>query len=953
MEEKGPAKVDFDSLDESDETLDLRPSVRSAPPGGLSFYGIVRNSEGVALTNSPLELLANSASIHFDEVDKKLKGKGRLVVIPQVINSQFPLSTTDRRILLGERVAKAALKQGNSRYLRNLQYLQVVRSVYDGLLLTYQLLLVRRRRTKSGSPYFSARLRRDLIRWKRRIIADPYAAAAELKRIGGLAREAWFENRRIFDVSLLREVHVSEYVQFSYIGRAMPAPDKRGAGKELDAYVKRVTSTPPPVVQDWATFIKNYLDEFSPARPAELRTDPSVSASLGYPRVCGGFTKAVQDLVSLGFAIFFLSREEDEQAQKLVRDYASDVDLKQINKWTRKPHPGFRMRHSTSDDGPPEDWGRMDSFHFKRDGIYQTALGLAVRVVLGRAQYLPLSPIPAGEKGLKMRIPATTMAAATLVYQLLRRSLDSYLFQDERFSEFMGGKLSYRDRIGHNVSGSYSYSQDLSFATDLHPFWLERSVYEQVVDREPRLEWTRQFFDKLFGPHSVIRDPDSIPAPPDDPLMISHPRWSPSLAGLDTSSKPELPMLTADRHIPLSEECKTLSARYMRDYLYWVDEVSRPRILTSTSASMGDSTSFPVMPLVTAYAGWKAGAENLRGAGDDAVVRRMTAAKEAVFNSALESCGAVLSKGDKAKGKPNKIFRHKNREAFCEEMFERKSGVWRRIRYYHTSLWSAPPGGSKGSVDWYSQPSAISEHDRRLGKRTYQEMWRKSPHFPKQALAQRMGLPVGLPVELGGINHPKFGKGPRNFRSKTDERKWGNRVSRISVVGWATGTGLSPLPSGLTDLNRKLSTRFLESLTFPGKEVIRTYPTNPDGTFNVPLESVGDLVANSASSWELYHRVAARQIKTPSIEKLAAKFRGKIRTIGPDVYRGFDATLLDVQVKKNHFVSSDASDVVTLNSGLRRYGLAPALLTFDQKNLRRWEHLSRSRVDRAYMVPKI
>jgi len=127
-------------------------------------------------------------------------------------------------------------------------------------------------------------------------------------------------------------------------------------------------------------------------------------------------------------------------------------------------------------------------------GNHHEALVLGCMWCMDQIEHVPVLPIVAGEKGLKTRFPTATLTACNLIQQVLRRAIDHILINDPRMSEGLGG--ADKSQFVSNVS---FYSQDMSYATDTHPFWLTKTVYEELVKSDSRLTKYLPYFDKLFG----------------------------------------------------------------------------------------------------------------------------------------------------------------------------------------------------------------------------------------------------------------------------------------------------------------------------------------------------------------------------------------------------------------------------------------------------------------------
>nr|WPR16633.1 MAG: RNA-dependent RNA polymerase [Moss associated narna-like virus 3] len=1039
--EKADWEIDLDSLGSEmppDESLDLPTESKSWVNWTEShqpfYYGsghnLIPGRVVRPLFQVPVEFLANSKKTIWDDRKRSIKGHGRH------FNFSFPrddrLNRLEQMALDSDRLRYEICRLANEvdydrykkpvkAFLARIRVLEFMRTIWDALLLSFQQI-------KLFDVHWNAHCHppswfiRTFDRWKRKIISNPYLAAKELKTIGGVARSIYFDDHSVSRPALLYGLSKESLRLFSYIGRALPPPPA-ARRVELQAYKDRVTSVPPPVNHEWGPFLESYFQEYFPRSPVNYRTDPSVAASLGYSRQSGGFTKAVQDLVSLGCLIHTMAHRSkfENLSNPLTPEGKAQIqemaDLYKLHCFDLDPKPNVREGYNPSSlfyetvenkakatsnrPGPnqttlfPKDRNRCEDEWRSRaslesmlslvesESIHSFYLNVAVRVVLGTVANIPLLAIYAEEKGLKARLPATTLAAASLVYQMLRRAIDSHLFQDARFAKPMGGSLPLpTGRSMKNSAGRFYYSQDLSFATDLHPFWLERTAYEKLLPHHPKLKWTERFFDKLFGPHSVLTDPDKVPPPPDDIFKVTTPwwdynqstcpptgraYWTDTCTNFGSDGPLESAILKDGRRMHELRNATVAkwkfqgnrvllasveqSYTFVQDYLAWLRDLSSiSECLTSTSASMGDATSFPIMPLLTAFAGHQAGLPNLWGAGDDAVISNADDQSIKTFEEVMTSCGAVLSRGDPKKGKPNKIFQHPTKFNFCEEMYDRLQVK----KFYHTSLWSAPPGGSKGHIDWFNQPSSVIEHQERLGIRGRRALWPFTKTAQHQKAAYSLGLPIGQPVEFGGINHPSFPTNQRSIKDPDYRSAWLDKLSQVDSIGWATGTGLSPLPSGESQASRTATSEYLRRLksyrfASDGRPVYTADPT----VRSLTIDEVGSLVSNMVTSWEIYHRHPPGEITAPRLDTASRRFVRKIyNTKVKGVAKSMAATMADIARKRSVGVDSSLKLLNEESLAVRAYGLLPYVVPKVEKAKFQWERKAKWRVADAYLVPQ-
>jgi hypothetical protein len=842
-------------------------------------------------------------------------------------------------------------------YFRNLRILQFMRGTWDAMLCSFQLVVASsikasyRRNTPVWLP--NSRTLRAIERIRTGIVWKPLATAKSLKALGGMCR-AWFFGQRRPTHSLVQFPTKWYGNVWSYIQRALPPPPKDPS--LIDELIGRLTGVPVPEQPEWRAFCKNFLTEFRPeGTDFDYPTSASSGGSYGYTRLQGGMARAVSDLTSLGICL--LSVGEDPQSVAFGAKYLDGPDKSQF---LNGKEPSFR--HPTS-------MKQMNALAMAAYGL-PSALLAGVKYVLDRLRHLPIVPLVAEERGLKCRFPTETLVAGNLVMQILRRASDLHQIRDPRMSKSLGGKLDCH--LG--PKGPY-YSQDLSLATDMHPFWLTRTYYEEILSFHPKLEWTRDYFDLLFGPKKIIRQKDM-----DDPPLF--PEGAPQLSA---------PSWERERSWELSE-----MAEYIANwdaFLLGINEKEGP--LTTLGAMMGDATSFPGLPMVSAWALWRAAILKAIMCGDDLLatlakcplppvinepessfvhpaMRQMVSElkgkntisadeRRRLYEAAITECGGVLSLGDPEKGKPNKIFFHQELGSFCEQVLYRG----KFLAHIPTSLVSAPPGGSKGELNWFNQPSALLEHAYHNGTTVPKRIWRTSPHYVATRAAYKLGIPAREPVALGGVSHPLF---PHNAGGDSYlTQRWLSALSQITIGDWATGTGLSPLPQPGSSLARKLTRKWVDGLVgrtvesrrartqlerterpWPqdvalaveelGAPPLTTIGTDKNFRRLPSIEEAAETAGSLGQSYLLYGRAVPETfLHTPSMGAIAGKFRRRVTRarLRPGQH-GYHRTVADIRSKLETYVVDPESEFPGYRAP-RLYGIMPARPSADQRSPWMWE----------------
>jgi hypothetical protein len=624
--------------------------------------------------------------------------------------------------------------------------------------------------------------------------------------------------------------------------------------------------------------------------PANLRTDPSGHAALGYPRARGGHSVAVQDLVAIGY---FLGQGIDQ----LLNDGTSLSEQTDISRFRFSRFGSKSIRSGALFKGRVAERqlagkraGEKDYKNRLSHAVvdHQEALERACFWVLDQVDHIPVMPIEAGEKGLKTRFPTTSLTACNLVQQILRKSIDSIMIQDCRMAEGLGAP-----KASSFKSSADFYSQDMSFATDMHPFWLTRAVYEELAELDTRLQKYLPYYDKHFGPRRLVLNtkhpscdiseiryyqwgsPVSIEAPALHPF-IQH-------AGSDFSSL----RLTMRGKVPLPHVRKAID--YMAAYREWLREISGPGVgpLTKRGAMMGDPTSFPVMPLMSAFAARAAHHSRFDGmlTGDDAAYSGFGRSKIAPYEAAMQSVGGVIS--------VKKTEWHRKKAIFCEAPYYEG----RKIGFQFLSNWVAPPGGSKGEVNWITQSLTVVQQNKDAGRPSIAGLWEHSPLWRSQQAAYLMGLPIGAAPEFGGGNHPRFSKTSTKWHAS-----WLGYLTQMPLAELISGSGLGVFPSPYQDVRRiaadfvvkevseakdnsslvrlQLQELVSQGHDLDGFEPPESYDTQEAitdaGTLNRTFDEVCDEAASPLIKNALYYRTPIEPGHVPSIRRAVRKFQCKV-----------------------------------------------------------------------------
>jgi len=533
---------------------------------------------------------------------------------------------------------------------------------------------------------------------------------------------------------------------------------------------------------------------------------PSGHAALGYTRQAGGHNAGIADLVILGYA---LCKAEASTYSPLPHGWDGGSYLELLSDAL---HPDSQLKDQGYQALFTRDWGTLMEQLPHLGVVFQDYLNRACDYVLSKLDYIPILPISAEEKGLKTRFPTCSLTAANLVQQVLRRVMDHVMKNDPRCSQALGGD---KDVDLSGIEGPY-YSQDASAATDYHPEWLTRGVYEALADYEPRLEKYRKWFPKLFGVKKILTTMNQS-----DCLSVGLQEWYPKAPLLDDRFVPR-EWLRNERVNPLGH-----ASVIIKLFDDWIGDInSWPGVLTAGGQMMGDPTSFPPLMLCSIYAGGKTlevfpytrkernskylpglRKEELKGKfiGDDALKPLWKNERRLYYNAQLLRIGSHLSL--------DKSFYHKYRGILAEEPYN--AGY--TDSYFSTSNLSAPPGGSKGSVSWSTQPASISQNLAiRKPFRFRRFLWRMSPYYHLWKVAYLQGIPISAPEAYGGIGVPIVPK-----VSNGHHVQWLSHLSQATVKDLIVGLGLAIRPDKLSAPLEALASSWLDEVLITHQQLLQ------------------------------------------------------------------------------------------------------------------------------------
>jgi hypothetical protein len=498
---------------------------------------------------------------------------------------------------------------------------------------------------------------------------------------------------------------------------------------------------------------------------------------------------------------------------------------------------------------------------------------------------------------------------------------------DQRSSKSVGGSLEAKVAR----EGPY-FSADMTASTDYHPFWLTRSLYEELAARDERLEKYVKYFDVLFGPRVVIKWWSSPPGTFDNIRFAPRP---------PVTFAPEPDWVFERKSVRgiFPKEFTAAAQDYVNAYDSWLislerfalGEESYPGVVTTTGAMMGDPTSFPLLPLVSSYAAEMAGHPRWEGAhcGDDALYGKAGDGFPERWKFYARSLGGVPQ--------DQKSFEHPFLGLFTEAPYE--NGI--RKEFTVLSNWVAPPGGSKGEINWATQPLTCVQQSVAQGRSKRYGLWKFSPLWQMHRLAYQMGLPIGAPEDMGGLGHPMFPKA-----STTDHLSWLSYLSGLNQYELTFGTGLSLIRSPHQLMRRKASKEVerlavdrdkeiiyqqFVNMSQPGefpyipRRLITDEPLGRDGKPHLTLTELSDLFSSPLITWEFFWRSPIVADKTPSIRTAVRRFQQRVGH-SPAISGRYANVVAELERKRSKFASPEFVQLATSSRTQLSYGLeyAPA-----------------------------
>jgi hypothetical protein len=531
-----------------------------------------------------------------------------------------------------------------------------------------------------------------------------------------------FCDRTLFGASHQLDVHNSfsvlvpylksdlHYLQFRYMARCLPHGDKPDAQDTISRLSKRSEYSKARIA-DFGEWFSKWIDDHKP----DIAVKPSVSISnsgcLERTRLEGGQSSLYKSIISYQLARMKTGIENDidqwvrvSKPVSLYVDGRSPICNMEIAAINRKielaedgeiPEPprspiaqhGLQRRGASARGRTVRNVrsGALDTCCINSDildidPIYKQRLRLSPDYLVAFAksrllvagamnlirllkhEVMKLCVMVTEERGGKFRSPCKSSVLVQIIAGLFRSILNKILIRDERI---VGSLRTSHYSFIKPRKGKLIRSQDLSFATDLHPFALPLEIYQRMIDKGflSEFPFAHEFLTYVFpeggrilvepsGVESSLLDFDScldssIPDPLFRELFHSKPLFLNSGLRIEHISRAKkrinLFYLDDDDKITVSlavQAYPSVWSRHIRARYDFVGTQLR-------GPSMGEPLAWPSLPLVTIYCFEKSHIrptkKDIITCGDDG--QFLTSLEENVnFNLLISQFGSVVSK---------------------------------------------------------------------------------------------------------------------------------------------------------------------------------------------------------------------------------------------------------------------------------------------------------------------
>jgi len=516
----------------------------------------------------------------------------------------------------------------------------------------------------------------------------------------------------------------------------------------------------------------------------------------------------------------------------------------------------------------------------------------------------PMACLAVRFRGYKTRIPTMTIAPIVILSKILRQVADGYLRSDPRIRPSLEGVQ--HDILNLPSKGLYR-SQDIRIATDYHEVEMTRYFYQLI---NPGVDWWSDAVKVVCNKYTILSESDILPY-----------RVTRSFPDYGWFDKPL-------EHYFEDKFFKSFYDKFYQDGhekmfcefvpLTWDKSHSKVGKVTRRGQPMGISTSWVMLPLVSLYS-FESSSEYEK----ITITRKVFPKTENNFdplslsrafkkerklieisNEVPKDYLSILTTGDDAifKATLERSERHTlllnsvgSEISINKDYLSASYALYTELYYLDGYLMPIYPMGfllapeqSSGQCTWYSQPKIIKDNIKRFKTRIN---WKYSPYYHIWKVLIELGIPVGAPSILGGLelsNAPYKSRFRLGYRVKLLCLEEFNNLLRLHP----SLPKLDPAKDGLMEVpsNPKNKTRE-ELLTFYSgtgvkKDIKGNYPTMnksmalskrtesvPSPLITIPYKTY-DSIYRSSLTWDQFYRTLPDS-EEPSIISYCEQFTYK------------------------------------------------------------------------------
>jgi len=358
-----------------------------------------------------------------------------------------------------------------------------MRAAFEAVCMAFQVI------RKDHHLSFNKSHRRALKKLKLHLYVDPEATGRELKTLAAECRAFYFGGVRPKGplCGLVRGLVAKHCLMFSYIARALPPPLEQDYPHSFETLASRLTEEPVEENLNFRDWVGRWVDRTIPKK-LQVYTTPSNSGCIPFTRAAGGHGAGYKAIIA-----YAMGKSSLHPKSKLPPE-----------SYIVPPHQGGASVYNFVEP--------VTKIYNRLSAELSTLLIAGCHEMMSRLDIIPVEVVYADEKGIKVRLPTKTLTCVNLIEQPLRKLADAHLLRDKRCAPSLG-KGEMPPILQEPSRGDVSLSLDMTAATDCHPFYLTRSLYEELARVHPEARAFQQHFPKLFGPRLLFprgsfSDPD-------------------------------------------------------------------------------------------------------------------------------------------------------------------------------------------------------------------------------------------------------------------------------------------------------------------------------------------------------------------------------------------------------------------------------------------------------------